>query len=376
MTTVFSRNVTSGPRMHVLVVGVGRYPYCGPATDDEFTSRLRDLPGAAVTAAAVAGWFVADQAGDIAVPLASVEVAISADSPVIVESKKVIRATRDGFEECFQRWYERCDDPDSVAVFYFCGHGCARDVTQQMLLLEDFGKGHNAFAHSVNFSATHTAMISCQARTQCYFIDACREIPLELEQSTRFEGITPAPGGSPAGRTTDLVVHAAEFGQPAYAPLVEPTRFAVAVRQAFAGGAARKSMDGVWRVTADQLGSAVQKLIKLSSKSSKHQAAQPSGGADETVLRVLSKNPLVPFDLTCRPQEAHCDAVLRLATKRDGVTATESFGPMVESWTGKVQAGVYGVRLDFPANTWWHDDVDDCWVLPPVLVDQLMASRL
>jgi len=47
VTTVFSRGVDGGPRMHAFVVGVGRYPHCGPAARNNLArGTVRSGPGA------------------------------------------------------------------------------------------------------------------------------------------------------------------------------------------------------------------------------------------------------------------------------------------------------------------------------------------
>jgi hypothetical protein len=89
----------------------------------------------------------------------------------------VAPATMDNVRIAFDRWHDRCDaDPENVAVFYFCGHGIEADTLA--LLMEDFGKRpKNPWTQAMGFSLTRLGMTLCQAKTQFYFIDACRSVP-------------------------------------------------------------------------------------------------------------------------------------------------------------------------------------------------------
>ena len=85
----------------------------------------------------MASWLIGTRCTDPVTPLGSVELLLSWPGMGFA-NQPVEGADRDAFGAAFDRWYARCDaDPDNVALFYFCGHGC--ELGDQLLLLEDFG---------------------------------------------------------------------------------------------------------------------------------------------------------------------------------------------------------------------------------------------
>lgn len=384
MTTVFDRP-SRGPAMHAFIAGVGAYRHCGPGADHPLLSRLEDLPAARLTALAMAEWLLDTQSDDPGVPLASVELLVSGTSPVSFRGKEVAPATHDRVEESYDRWYRRCYDPDSVALFYFAGHGYTRDPAREMLLLEDFGAlTSSPFTGSVNFTALYHAMAYCQARTQCFFVDSCREIPLALEPMTQLGGFAPAPfADSLGGRTTALRLHATRYGEVAYAPPDRPTRFSEAVRSAFDGGAATQQPGGSWYVAADLLGPSAQRYLSAWSQAApggpgtSDQWVMPESdgpAATGAVLRTLPGPPPVPFRLGCDPGEALDAAELSLVRVRGDDVARQR-PPDPRPWHGTVPAGVYDLHAHFPQQE-WHDGVrQDLLALPPYLDDHVRVTR-
>lgn len=358
--------------MHAFIVGVGAYTHCGPATEHTLLRRLQDLPAARATALAMTDWLISTQSGDTDLPLASVELLVSGTAPTTYQGEPVERADRARFAASFDRWFRRCDNPDSVALFYFCGHGCVRDPAYEMLLLEDFAElPTSPFDQSVNFTALYDAMAYCPARTQCFFVDACREIPFELEAMTRLRGFEPAPlSADLAGRTTALRVHSTQYGQLAFAPPDGPTHFSAAVRFALDGGAAWPQPDGRWRVAADRLGPAVRRFP------GGHPGAAPEsdGPAEATPLRTLPGAPAVPFRLGCDPVEALGAAELSLQRVRGRAVACQR-SPDPRPWHGTVPADFYDLHARFPEQE-WHDGVrKGLFALPPFLDGQVEVSR-
>ncbi|MBW1596711.1 caspase family protein [Streptomyces sp. JJ38] len=382
MTTVFTRTV-QGPALHVLVIGVGRYPHCGPEASFPPARGIGDLPGAARTAESMARWLVAEQTADPALPLASLELAISGDRAGSAlrwdtgsRSVTVEGATRDHVTACFAAWLERCTGEDDVALLYFCGHGLASEPTEQILLLEGFGTPHDPFGHAVDLYRTYAAMRSCPAATQLFLIDACRLSPSGADPHSRFDALVPVPPGWPLWRTSELVLHSASFGQPAYAPADGDTHFSRAVREAFAGAAARQGDDGVWRVTTAHLGAAVADLMA-------HREATPpqrpeivlAGSPGGTVLRVLPGTPEVPFQVRCAPDEAQPEADLSLV--RPGAALATRHRPpgSPERWRGTVPVSSYDVRLHFPGGGWQDELREDWTVYPPCRTASVPVRR-
>ena len=183
MPTIFpaARPDGSTPQTHALVVGVNDYPHLlnGSLHDEEpaaATMGLRQLTSPVVSAAAVADWLTTGYINPD-VPLGSIELLLS---PPPAGTAAGDGATMENIKTGFDAWFGRCDQsPDNIALFYFCGHGLDAEVL--VLLASDFGKSRSRlWENSIDFNGTFDAMGECRAKTQCYFIDACRSTPIEL----------------------------------------------------------------------------------------------------------------------------------------------------------------------------------------------------
>ncbi|MGW4646382.1 caspase family protein [Kitasatospora sp. NPDC004289] len=388
--TTLAEHAVSGAQLHVLAIGVGHYPYCGSAVrdDEDDTGReIVELTSAPAGALAVADWFT-DLAerdarrgpGLVPVPVASVELAVSADGPVVRGGKEVERATFDGVAAAFDRWHRRCSNPDAIALFYYCGHGLAVDWTQQVLLLEDFNEvPHRRFAGAVDFQRTYEGMANSPARSQVYLLDTCR---------TRWRGTGPAArtdaralaeprsDRKPPPRTSAPVIHATGFGAAAFGPPGRPSHFAEALCDAVGGLAAdNRSADGVWRVHVDDLGGRVRELVdwRLQGDDQPRQevtvTGQSGGGG---VLRVPEVLPPVPFQLGSAPPEAVDTAVLTLTDSATGLTtARRERAP--GHWRGYASPAVYDLHATFPDGD-WTDGSAKAYCIPPVCHGEVRVS--
>lgn len=345
-------------RMHALIVGASHYPEAA-RSGSAVVRRLEDIPGAEVSARSVAEWLRAEQAGDPEVPLESVELLATPG-----------RVTLDGFLEAFQRWYDRCDDPSAVGLLYFCGHGYARSVEQQMLLLEDFGShSPNPFVHSIDFQMARAGMLSSRASLLIYLLDTCRTVPAEADETVRLGGTVPVTIPVLRRPAVDIALYATRSGRPAYAERDRPTDFSVAVREAFNGGAAVKGPDGRWRIMADRLGPAARAAMSRLSE----QEIEVDGSQGPAVLRALPGVPVVPFDIGCLPERAHRSARLSLVQSRDQ-SEVLSRDPGGDRWTASASAGVYDARAEFRDGDWADLCRPDEAVFPPLCRVDLWAE--
>ncbi|WP_433476427.1 caspase family protein [Spirillospora sp. CA-142024] len=368
--TIFERALP-GRRTHALVIGVGAYPHCGGQGVTPLAQRVEPLSCAPVTAHKVARWLLEHQRSDTAAPLASMEVLISpypGRSTAPIEGTVPAAATYDNVIVAFDRWLERCNqDEDSVALFYFCGHGLARDPSQQFLLLEDFHASKNRpFDHAVDYGATWEGMAGCRARTQVFFLDTCREIPEEVLEPTRLYGrALIAPIGKVYERTSAVTVYATAHGYEAFSPPDAPTPFSEAVLDTLGGLGARckGTLNGPWHVTTDALGDVARVLsfhYPDAPQRSHHEGE--SSGAD--VLRELSGPPRVPLRLRFDPGHAIGSANLEVFRTTDRQLMIH-WDHRPTPWTGHAEVGHYEVRATFNGAP-WRDIGDQILVDTPV----------
>ncbi len=92
--------------------------------------------------------------------------------------------------KAFREWYKRSNSHTAdVATFYFCGHGIAKG--NFALLAEDFGSyPFVLFENAIDFELTHRGISDCQAQTQLFIADSCRQVPEEvLDHQSRLWGM-------------------------------------------------------------------------------------------------------------------------------------------------------------------------------------------
>ncbi|MFF0516887.1 hypothetical protein [Streptomyces sp. NPDC004250] len=368
--------------MHALVIGVGAYPHCGKGQDPQASvaAGLRSLTTSEPTARAVAKWLLEKQRDDSALPLGSLELAIS---PLQLEvkpefdGKLIDRADFAGVQSSFSTWYERCNQrSDAVTFFYFVGHGCALKIGGQALLFEDFGLNPlNEFDEAADFDEFYEGIGRCSAESQLYFLDCCRDVPEKLAEQFRTGARSLiAPDGSTVHRTTSQVLLASGRWQKAFGENNRPTQFSVALEEAFDGLAAQRGRDGLWRVEAGLLPNAVRDAIGFPY--GPRNGMVPTSYGDvrrDLVLRQLSSDPHVLFEMGCTPGEASAHAEYRLALT-DG-TVVDRRPPSSGPWQGRAKAGVYEASVSF-GGVRWHDASAEAWFHPPTAELEMKVEYL
>lgn len=175
-------------RLHALIAGVSAYPHLpegdgSPGPDDY---GMRQLTACASSAAAIAQWL--EHAGRrLAAPLGSVRLLLSPSPEELRRDPRLAGAepvTRENLRRAAVDWRHECEnDPDDIAFFYFAGHGLQRTRSDAVLLTSDFGDaGGNPLFNAVDVNnlfggMAPTANRAQMARTQLWFIDACRGYP-------------------------------------------------------------------------------------------------------------------------------------------------------------------------------------------------------
>ncbi|MFD4637864.1 caspase domain-containing protein [Lentzea sp. NPDC058436] len=336
MTTVFEER-GSGPRTHAFVVGVGDYPYCADFDGDgALASAVRNfkpVAGPPPSARAVASWLVENQAGKSFAPLGSVELLVSGEDSPTVEN----------FRMAFERWYSRCDEnEDNVALFFFSGHGCQKEG--QLILLEDFGRWRNPFEGALKIETFAAGMEQCRAKVQCYFVDACRNLPHELLESPPAHTFTPILPDVVGRARESVILFGTAPGATAPGSLDGPTPFTVTLLQALEGAAATKDHSGQWVIRTGDLVTAMNAVIEWQSGES-HGVWAGGGFQGNRPIRHLDGVPAVPFRLGCDPREALACARLVLTCPDTSVVLSRE--PLPALWEDRTPAAVYLLNACF-----------------------------
>jgi hypothetical protein len=379
---VFDRGI-DGPRTHALVIGVGQYPYCAAGTDNSaagpaaaLARRFTPVTSPPASALALARWLMAEQIDDEIAPLGSVEVLASSSGPTDLDTptgpQAVEAPTHAAVRAGFERWYERCDaHPDNVALFFFSGHGCAKGGSQ-FLLLEDVGESPlRFFANSIDLDDLVDGMASCRARTQCYFVDACRNVPDELLTMSTIQTEPLIQSYLTAEFRDAPVVLSTARGDQAFGIPGGCTLFTLALMQALGGSAAEQPRHGCWEVTTDRLAPTIDRLLTWHGPSPQSTVVQGSFG--RRPIRRLKGEPHVPFRLGCDPREALAAAELSLIQPYPDRVARRR-APKPEIWEDGVLAAHYRMHALFSAGD-FADGAELLAIYPPYLEFDLPVSR-
>ncbi|WP_372395924.1 caspase family protein [Azospirillum sp. HJ39] len=182
-----------GPQVHVLVIGVSAYPSLPRQHEAPVagTFGLKRLSSPALSAHRFQQWIrKAGRTGQLPKPLGTLQVLLSPSA-----RERAVEPDLAGWEdnatardviEAVNRWKDHAKEhPDGIALFYFAGHGIQRNRDDAVLICDDFGATPNISAHTLDFGNVIGGMAPENdadpiARSQVYFIDACRKLPSQI----------------------------------------------------------------------------------------------------------------------------------------------------------------------------------------------------
>jgi hypothetical protein len=400
-------SVMASPATHVLIVGIGDYPHLQggnlfPDRRAAFSAGLGQLTTSVAAAQSMADWFLTRFRNPRA-PLATVELLLSppeyrpdtfrprgfalpagdltASATLGIPSQTgvpVSAATFQNIEEAFSRWYARCNAHlENVGIFYFAGHGIQREV--QLLLAEDFGENPNQpLANSINFNGTYVNLGRCMAETQCYFIDACREIPTDL---LRDFDVPEVPGRTllGIGARGELrprcapIYQAAARARRAFGPANSPTHFSRLLQMCLEGvGVAANKSGRYWVVNTESLSQALLRSVEYEQSASRELSVDCGAGERNSVRNLhFVEAQRVPVLVKV---EGDPSAALRYvepyAQDIDGGQRIPRGERREEPWRLRLEAGRYLFGADSPVGAPYPSiapdpNADQVLVLPP-----------
>jgi hypothetical protein len=396
MTLLYNaRRDTAQAQTHALVIGVNAYAHLpgGASSVDAPASKnfgLGQLTSPVLSASAFTDWLLT-QHRNPAAPLGSVRLLSSPATWVANGLAAAALGVTDGtriavpdasfgsIEAAFAEWYLALHKHhDNVGLFLFSGHGL--EASDRYLLPADFGMNPlDPYDRAINFTVTHARMDHCLARTQCYFLDACRHQPNDLRIDAASGPIgKPLIGALPgAAYERDApIFHAAAKGQSAAGEPGKESYFTDALIKCLDGMGARDASGAVCPVDHVSLGIALKELIGRVSEESG--IAMRCSVAGEALLPLaadlhLATPPVqVLMTLLCRPPEAH--AVASLSVKHPGgrtpLRRRDPSPLRVVILAGRCSIGVQFERLD----PWESEDVDMI-AYPPVFRPDIVIRR-
>lgn len=344
------RDIPHGtPSLHAFIIGVAHYPHLpgGGGSQARNPLQLTQVTTPQYTAAAVAEWF-ARSYHNPQVPLGSIELLISPakNSPRTATQKVPVTepATMAQIKKSFKAWKARAQGHrDNIAIFYFCGHGVLK--VNHFLLPSDFGDPvePNAWENCIDFDAMRVGMRSCEAQTQLFFVDACRETPPDL--------LTEIPKGQQlisSDESDDVrafaVYNAAAEKHQAFGPADGPTYFSQAVLAALRIGAEGRGGHS-YVVDTFSLGNAIGKVMKAYARRYNEKLTCNPSPSGEIADIHHTHNASVLAVIGCNSYPANKAAEIVLTNETNEVrSAVGEAKPMYEI----VEAGEWNIEVRFP----------------------------
>ena len=353
MSLVLDRNVP-GPASHALVIGVGHYRYLSGGAEEKAQSIqsigiLKQLTSPPRSAVAFSDWLVATK-DQWQVPIATIDLLISPaqeDADAGVAGAAFEAATIDNIEAAYANWKARCDaDDNNAAIFFFSGHGVEKG--EHFLLAEDFGKNSlKPWGGAFDFDSTRRAFHSTKAATQCFFVDACRKVTSKmLQQDVKVEPLETVDFTETAECEFDLTMKAAASNEAAHGEPKEPSYFTQALQVALGGGVAERE-NGKWLVESGQVVKHIYDVLgMIKEDQSFKQRCKTEITASTTLLETPPPN--VHLRVNCTPEPAN--AVAQFSCKKEPNGQPKNHAGNGTPWELDVEAGVYTVKVEFPAN--------------------------
>ncbi len=309
---------------------------------------LRQLSSPPFSARSLAEWMIRNLHNPER-PLGSVRLLVSEARPTPFRhptngtTHDLLAATLENVEGAFDGWMKEGDkNPDSLMLFYFCGHGLSTGL-HHALLLEDFGQNAiRPLRGAIDFNRTRVGMNQCAARHQCYFVDACRTTATMTQYSQDYAGEVLAQPNAAASKERPVLYSTLE-GEEAYGRPNQPSHFAEALLAGF-NGAGGDRTQGDWRISTSSLARAVE--AHLRRKASRGASLQIAPSVDLTTfdLHRLAGKPMVPVIVTCSPTDANAAANLRC---RSGTTVVDERSPANDAWELPLKVGDYDFDAEF-----------------------------
>lgn len=349
---LYFNQIQQSPQTHILIIGVGGYPYLNggtkaiPQTFDG-AQMLGQLSSPPVSAEAFFNMAVElHSEGAWIKPLGSINVLVSPDPTAnnLFGGKALEPATIGNIENAYLDWKKLCDaDPENVAIFFFCGHGL--DKAEHYLLAEDFGqRPDNPWKGSFAFDMTRRAFFSCKARTQLFFIDACRQLSSDMLKTDLPANPIEPPSLLAKDCKFNLTQKAAAANESAYGKKNEVSFYTKALIGALKGNASNNDI-GEWRIATGTLSYKMNSFLQLEAPGEGYPQRCISTTSDTTDIIRFTKPPMVPLLVTCTPDAALPFA--ELSCLDPNTNQGETRPPQGDPWETRIKAGLYKIEANF-----------------------------
>jgi hypothetical protein len=345
------------PGSHALVIGVSAYRHLadGPAPTGAGSSfELEQLSAAARSASEFAAWFLTEYDNPRA-PRNSLRILLSPSPGEQIAAAvpglgvPIEQATLANARAAILEFRNACDaNPDNVGIVYVAGHGVQLTKTGAIVLLTDFGDPGQAsvLENALDIAVIHEGLNHpATARTQFWFVDACRQRPVVAK---RFEALAGAFKLDIPNGNTEIspLFLAATTGTAAFARPGGLTLFAEALLWALRQGAVAPPDDGLdaWHVPVRELIHRLPDRVQdLARKENAEQSVDIAGKIHDATVQEFAKTPSAELRIDVEPEVAR-------AASRGTLRLGGAINPVVDGYSAwpfqqPVDAGLYGLSI-------------------------------
>lgn len=258
-------------------------------------------------------------------------------------------ATKSAVEKALTAWFRDCSrDDGNIAILYVAGHGIELNKDDGgIVLLEDFaGEKPAILRNALDTGNIRRAMAGkVMARTQLYFVDACRIRPDEVLGVKLRTGIEmDEPGSDPPSASP--IFFSASSGTLSLGRRGQGTLFSQALIECMDMRALTKTDDGAgWRVTdsmlVDKLADRVQ---ELAAGVGHEQETTTAGMFRGRTIHQPAQPPKVPLRIDVNPSSARGRAFASVGPTTANMIVVDH--PLEPPQVLEVPAGVYLAKVD------------------------------
>ncbi len=344
MTLVYKRTLDDNtkPRMHALVLGIGRFPHLDDAPNG-------DRPACADSAREVVKFLVRNE-DRFEAKLATIDCLVSDPRNPSRQDKlpkthpthdprpdqKVDAGLRRKVEDICDEWMDRAREGDCLFL-YCCSHGVAGVEERGLLVCEDYNEREtNKPAYLLNIGSMANSLPAAnRAGSVWIFMDACQEVLDELlDLRGGVGGIQPARAGirdqvSWPVKSTAIV--AAQLGQLAYAPPAGGVAYFTETLLHGLENCCVEAHNGQWVVTSRQMQNTLEKLaLVLNSRA----ISTSRLGNTQAHHRLLPINdPQIPVAISTKPEALMTNATqVEIKPRRVGANAVMTKDNAEPTW--------------------------------------------
>jgi hypothetical protein len=353
MTTVFGVK-GSKPQTHAFIIGIGHYPYLAGGTQaveqiKTGLSGLEQLTSPQHSALAFYDALIAlSNAKALLNPLGSIEMIISdfPGSNTVPLTLQTEPGTKANIRKAYKAWKTRCiENKDNTAIFFFCGHGI--EDAEHYLLTEEFGEDPDLpWEGAFNFDRARLALNQANIKTQLFFVDACRKLPIGMLEQDAKIGDIDAPTRIAKSCSELFVLKAAAPNEGSYSKKNQPTFFTNALIKALKGAVSRK-ISGKWIVTCAGITENIHKLLEAEKFGEGYPERCDCYSRVSATITTWDEPSERKLTVICDPQPALEHAVLSCTNAQDGKLKDRQ-PPVPETWEIEIPAGIYNLKAHFP----------------------------